>query len=56
MKEALFITSSANGEESVSGRLAAEFEAQLIEAHPEITYRSTGVSAASRSGGSAAER
>ena len=36
MKEALFITSSANGEESVSGRLAAEYEAQLIEAHPEI--------------------
>ena len=36
MREALFITSSANGEESVSGRLAAEYEAQLIDAHPEI--------------------
>ena len=36
MNEALFITSSATGDQSVSGRLAAEFEAQLIEANPEI--------------------
>src|SRR5688500_10589598 len=36
MNDALFITSSANAGESVSGRLAAEFEARLIEANSEI--------------------
>ena len=36
MRNVLFITSSANGEASVSNRLAAEFEADLRETHPGI--------------------
>ena len=36
MRNVLFITSSANGEASVSNRLAAAFEAELRETHPGI--------------------
>jgi FMN-dependent NADH-azoreductase len=36
MKNALFITSSAQAEASVSSRLAAEFALRLFEEHPEI--------------------
>ena len=36
MRNVLFITSSANGESSVSNRLAAEFEAELRETHAGI--------------------
>ena len=36
MRNALFITSSAQADESVSSRLAAEFALRLFEQHPEI--------------------
>jgi FMN-dependent NADH-azoreductase len=45
MNNALFVTSSANGDQSISGRLAAEFESKLRVRYPgiEIVRRDVGV-------------